>query len=70
MLLLAGCGDPMETSDGILPAAGLAQRHNMRVHAVNPYAGDGPGANPGSYAPRAIEVIERYKAGPVEATNE
>lgn len=61
-LALSGCSDPMSTSDGISPAAGLAQRHNARVHIINPYAGDVPGPNPGGSGARAATIIERYEA--------
>ena len=64
VLLVGACADPMSTSDGIWPTAGLAQRVNKRVHVVNPYAGTGPGPNPGGHGTRAVEVIERYQAGP------
>lgn len=61
---LAACaGDPMGASDGISPVAGLAQRENIRILAVNPYAGDGPGPNPGGSGQRAAGVIDRYQAG-------
>ena len=62
VLMLLGCNDPMSASDGISPAAGQAQRHNKRVHVVNPYAGDGPGANPGGSGTRAATIIQRYEA--------
>ena len=71
ILAVSACHDPtMSTSDGISPSAGLAQRHNARVHIINPYAGDGPGPNPGGSGARAASVIERYEAGMDQADAE
>ncbi len=63
-IFVAGsCADPMSTSDGISPTAGVAPRHNMLVQAVNPGAGDGRGANPGAYGPRAARIMTEYAEG-------
>lgn len=59
ILTVVAC-DPMGNSDGISPAAGLAQRENSRIMTINPYAGDGLGANPGGSGSRAAQVIEGY----------
>ena len=58
-----GACDPMGASDGISPAGGLAQRHNARIMVINPYAGDGPGPNPGGSGLRMERVMERYRSG-------
>lgn len=66
-LLPLGCVDPMGNDDRISPVAGDAQQRNLRIHAIDPVAGDGPGPNPGGSGVRAARAIDAYRTGQVGA---
>lgn len=61
LAIAPGCTtDPMNGTDGVSPAAGLAQEHNANAHIIDRHAGQKATANPGASGKRAAQVIEAY----------